>query len=43
VSAKFRREFKIYAASHDLKLNKLLILSFHNYESSKATKPRGRT
>jgi hypothetical protein len=31
VSAKFRREFKIYAASHDLKLNKLLILSFHNY------------
>ena len=31
VSAKFRREFKIYAAAHDLKLNKLLILSFHNY------------
>jgi hypothetical protein len=31
VSAQFRREFKIYAAAHDLKLNKLLILSFHNY------------
>jgi hypothetical protein len=31
VSAQFRREFKIYAAAHDLKLNKLLMLSFHNY------------
>ena len=31
VSAEFRREFKTYAAAHDLKLNKLLILSFHNY------------
>ena len=36
VSAKFRREFKIYAAAHDLKLNKLLILSFHNYRKQQA-------
>jgi hypothetical protein len=31
VSAEFRREFKTYAAAHDLKLNKLRTLSFHNY------------
>jgi len=31
VSAEFRREFKTYAASHDLKLNKLLMLSFQTY------------
>jgi hypothetical protein len=31
VSAEFRREFKIYAAAHDLKLNKLLALSFQTY------------
>ncbi len=31
VSAEFRREFKTYAAAHDLKLNKLLALSFQNY------------
>ena len=31
VSAEFRREFKTYAAAHDLKLNKLLALSFQTY------------
>ncbi len=31
VSAEFRRAFKTYAAEHDLKLNKLLMLSFENY------------
>jgi hypothetical protein len=31
VSAAFRREFKTYAAQHDLKLNELLRLSFHAY------------
>ncbi len=31
VSAEFRREFKTYAASHDLKLNKLLMMSFRVY------------
>jgi hypothetical protein len=31
VSAEFRREFKTYAAAHDLKLNKLLALSFETY------------
>ena len=31
VSADFRRAFKTYAAAHDLKLNKLLMLSFENY------------
>ena len=31
VSAAFRREFKIYAAQHDLKLNELLRLSFEAY------------
>jgi len=35
VSAEFRREFKTYAAAHDLKLNKLLILSFHNYRKQR--------
>jgi hypothetical protein len=31
VSATFRREFKTYAASHDLKLNELLIKCFDSY------------
>ena len=31
VSAEFRREFKTYAAAHDLKLNRLLALSFQTY------------
>jgi hypothetical protein len=31
VSSEFRREFKTYAAAHDLKLNKLLALSFQAY------------
>jgi hypothetical protein len=31
VSAEFRREFKTYAAAHDLELNKLLALSFETY------------
>jgi hypothetical protein len=31
VPAAFRREFKTYAASHDLKLNELLVKSFESY------------
>jgi hypothetical protein len=31
VSAAFRREFKTYAAAHDLKLNELLVKSFESY------------
>jgi hypothetical protein len=31
VQASFRREFKTYAAKHDLKLNELLRLSFETY------------
>jgi hypothetical protein len=31
VSATFRRDFKTYAAQHDLKLNELLRLSFDAY------------
>jgi hypothetical protein len=31
IPASFRREFKSYAASHDLKLNELLQLSFEAY------------
>ncbi len=31
VSSVFRREFKTYAATHDLKLNELLRLSFEAY------------
>lgn len=31
VSAAFRREFKTYAAAHDLKLNELLVTCFENY------------
>jgi hypothetical protein len=31
VKASFRREFKTYAARHDLKLNELLRLSFETY------------
>jgi hypothetical protein len=35
VSAEFRREFKTYAAAHDLKLNKLLALSFQTYRQQR--------
>ena len=35
VSAEFRREFKTYAAAHDLKLNKLLALSFQAYRQQR--------
>jgi hypothetical protein len=31
VSPAFRREFKTYAAAHDLKLNELLVKSFECY------------
>jgi hypothetical protein len=31
ISASFRREFRTYAATHDLKLNELLRLSFESY------------
>jgi len=31
VSAAFRREFKTYAAAHDLKLNELLVKCFESY------------
>ena len=36
VSAAFRRDFKTYAATHDLKLNELLRLSFEAYQSQKS-------
>jgi len=32
VSSDFRRRFRIFAASHDLKLNELLMLAFNHYE-----------
>jgi len=32
VSPNFRRRFRMFAASHDLKLNELLILAFNEYE-----------
>lgn len=35
VSAAFRREFKTYAAQHDLKLNELLRLSFEAYRQQR--------
>jgi hypothetical protein len=35
VAASFRREFKTYAATHDLKLNELLRLSFDAYRRQK--------
>ena len=35
ISASFRREFKTYAATHDLKLNELLRLSFEAYRRQK--------
>lgn len=35
VSAAFRRDFKTYAATHDLKLNELLRLSFDAYRQQK--------
>ena len=31
VSSTFRREFKTYAAAHDLKLNELLVKCFESY------------
>ncbi len=31
ISAEFRREFKTYAAAHDLKLNELLKRAFESY------------
>ena len=31
VAKAFRREFKTYAAAHDLKLNELLVKSFQSY------------
>jgi hypothetical protein len=34
VSADFRREFKTYAAAHDLKLNRLLMMSFNAYRKA---------
>lgn len=33
VSADLRRRFRMFAASHDLKLNELLRLAFDEYES----------
>ena len=33
ISGAFRREFKTYAARHDLKLNELLRLSFEAYRN----------
>jgi hypothetical protein len=33
VSADFRREFKTYAAAHDLKLKELLVCSFEAYKA----------
>jgi hypothetical protein len=33
VSAAFRRDFKTYAAAHDLKLNELLVRSFEAYKA----------
>lgn len=35
IGATFRREFKTYAAEHDLKLNELLKLSFEAYRKQK--------
>lgn len=32
VSSDFRRRFRMFAASHDLKLNELLVLAFDHYE-----------
>jgi hypothetical protein len=35
IGASFRREFKTYAATHDLKLNELLKLSFEAYRKQR--------
>lgn len=35
VSAEFRREFKTYAAAHDMKLNELLKRAFESYRKQK--------
>ena len=34
VSADFRRRFKVFAASHDLKQNELLQIAFDEYEKN---------
>ncbi len=34
IGAAFRREFKTYAATHDLKLNELLRLAFESYRKT---------
>ncbi|CAI3959897.1 unnamed protein product [Commensalibacter communis] len=34
VSSDFRRRFRMFAASHDLKLNELLVLVFDQYEKN---------
>ncbi|CAI3960751.1 unnamed protein product [Commensalibacter communis] len=34
VSSDFRRRFRMFAASHDLKLNELLVLAFDQYEKN---------
>lgn len=34
VAGDFRRRFRVYAASHDLKLNELLRLAFDEYEKN---------
>jgi len=36
VSTAFRREFKTYAASHDLKLNELLVKCFESYRKQQS-------
>lgn len=35
VSAELRRRFKVFAATHDLKLNELLRLAFEEYEAKR--------
>jgi hypothetical protein len=35
ISADFRREFKTYAAAHDLKLNELLKRAFESYRQQR--------
>lgn len=32
VTAEFRKRFRVYAATHDLRLNELLVLAFGEYE-----------
>lgn len=35
VSSDFRKRFRVFAASHDLKLNELLVLAFDHYVKQK--------